>query len=193
MSQSTDFVWLIQAPNIFKHISRNGGATMKASRKTAHDKVFFILGQKGNFPPKNGGTMKHIIALNLYIGSNVLVYERRLMVKVWSMTKFCVKKTFSAKIDIFSLKMTQLKIVLCLTQAPNTAMQIYRNKGATKKAPTKTFYGKVLAKKVTFIKNIVVLLKQSISHKSVHWYQWFSLWKMLDGECLVDDKEKFLF
>ncbi len=85
---------------------------------------------------------------------------------------FYVKKTFSAKIAIFSLKMTQLKIFLCLTQAPNTAMQTCRNKGATKKASRKTVYDKVfkvLAKKVNFIKKIVVLLKQSISHKSVHW------------------------
>ncbi len=69
--------------------------------------------------------------------------------------------------------MTQLKICLCLAQAPNTAMQICRNKGATKKAPRKTVYDKVfkvLAKKVTFIKNIVVPLKQSVSHKYVHWY-----------------------
>ncbi len=29
-----------------KHISRNGGATIKASRKTAHYKVVFILGEK---------------------------------------------------------------------------------------------------------------------------------------------------
>ncbi len=82
--------------------------------------------------------------------------------------------------------MTQLKIFLCLTQALNTAIQICRNKGATKKASRKTVYDKVfkvLAKKVTFIKKIVVPLKQSISHKSVHWYQCFSLWKMLDGEC----------
>ncbi len=63
------------------------------------------------------------------------------------------------------------EIFLCLTQAPNTAMQICRNKGATKKASRKTVYDKVfkvLAKKVTFIKNIVVPLKQSISHNSVH-------------------------
>ncbi len=71
-------------------------------------------------------------------------------------------------------------------------MQICRNKGATKKASRKTVF-KILAKKVTFIKKIVVPLKQSIGHKSVHWYQCFSLWKMLDGECLVHDKEKFLF
>ncbi len=48
---------LIQAPNMSNHISRNGGATIKAFRKTAHDKVF-ILGQKGNFCTKNGGTIK---------------------------------------------------------------------------------------------------------------------------------------
>ncbi len=92
--------------------------------------------------------------------------------------------------------MTQLKIYFCLTQAPNTAMQICRNKGATNKASRKTVYDKVfkvLARKVTFIKKIVVPLKQSISHKSVNWYQCFSLWKMFNGECLVDDKENFLF
>ncbi len=58
MSQSKDFFWLIQAPYISKHISRNGGATIIVSRKTAHDKVFFILGQKGHFFSKNGGTIK---------------------------------------------------------------------------------------------------------------------------------------
>ncbi len=41
------FGGLIQAPNMSKHISRNGEATIEASRKIAHDKVFFILGQKG--------------------------------------------------------------------------------------------------------------------------------------------------
>ncbi len=42
MSQSKDFFWLIQAPYISKHISRNAGATIKASQKTAHDKVFYF-------------------------------------------------------------------------------------------------------------------------------------------------------
>ncbi len=51
-------------------------------------KFFFFWGQKGHFSPKNVGTMKNVIALNLYISTNVLVYERRLMVKLWSMTKF---------------------------------------------------------------------------------------------------------
>ncbi len=78
-------------------------------------------------------------------------------------------------------------------------MQICRNKEATKKASRKTVYDKVfkvLAKNVTFIKKncgTFVPLKQTINHKSVHWYQCFSLWKMLDGECLVHDKEKFCF
>ncbi len=49
MSQSKDVFWLIQAPNISKHISRNGGATIKASRKTAHVKVFFYFGAKSPF------------------------------------------------------------------------------------------------------------------------------------------------
>ncbi len=52
MSQSKDYFWLVQAPYISKHISRNGEATIKASRKTAHDKVFFILGQKAIFSQK---------------------------------------------------------------------------------------------------------------------------------------------
>ncbi len=41
MSQFPKKFGLIQAPYISKHISRNGGATIKASQKTAHDKVFF--------------------------------------------------------------------------------------------------------------------------------------------------------
>ncbi len=63
------------------------------------------------------------------------------------------------------------------------------------KASRKTVYDKVfkvLAKKVIFFKN-VESLKQSISHKSLHCYQCISLWKMLDGEYLVHEKEKFLF
>ncbi len=40
MSESKDLFWLIQAPNISKHISRNGGATIKVSRKTAQAFVF---------------------------------------------------------------------------------------------------------------------------------------------------------
>ncbi len=56
MSQSKDFFGLIQAPYISKHISRNGGATIKVSRKTAHDKVFYF-GAKWQFF-LNGGTIK---------------------------------------------------------------------------------------------------------------------------------------
>ncbi len=52
MSQSKDFFWLVQAPYIFKHISRNGGATIKASRKTAHDKKILFWGKKAIFSQK---------------------------------------------------------------------------------------------------------------------------------------------
>ncbi len=90
---------------------------LRLLEKELMTKIFYF-GAKRPFSPKSGGTMKNVKALNLYIGTNVLVYER----------SFCVKKTFSAKIVIFSLKMTQLNIFLCLTQAPNTAIQICRNK-----------------------------------------------------------------
>ncbi len=49
MPQSKDIFWLIQAPYISKHISRNGGATIKASRKTAHEKVFLYWDKKAIF------------------------------------------------------------------------------------------------------------------------------------------------
>ncbi len=49
---STDFFWLIQAPNISNHISRNGGATIKDSRKTAHDKVFYFGAKRPLFHQK---------------------------------------------------------------------------------------------------------------------------------------------
>ncbi len=113
------FFWLIQAPNISKHISRNGGATIKVSRKTAHDKVFF----------KFWGTMKNVIALNLYIGTNVLVYERRLMVKVWSMTKFLCKKHFCKNSYIF-FKNDPFENIFVLNPSPkycNANMQKYRS------------------------------------------------------------------
>ncbi len=46
MSQSKQFFELTQAPNISMHISRNGGATLKTSRKTAHGNVFLFWGNK---------------------------------------------------------------------------------------------------------------------------------------------------
>ncbi len=59
------------------------GATIKASRKTAHDKVFFNFGAKRPFfPQKWQHHQKKVIALNMYIGTNVLMYERWLVLKV---------------------------------------------------------------------------------------------------------------
>ncbi len=43
----------------------------------------FYFGAKRHFFTKNGGTIKNIIALNLYINTNVLAYERWLVLKVW--------------------------------------------------------------------------------------------------------------
>ncbi len=66
MSQSKDIFWLIQAPYISKHISRNGGATIKASRKTAHDKVFLFWGKRAIFfqkmaaPSKKSDSPKYV-------------------------------------------------------------------------------------------------------------------------------------
>ncbi len=71
--------------------------------------------------------------------------------------------------------MSELEIFLWLTQAPNTSMQISRNKGATKKAARKMVHYKVFlklfGKNATFYLRMVAPPKQIISHKSVHWYQ----------------------
>ncbi len=81
--------------------------------------------------------------------------------------------------------MSKWEIFLWLTQAPNTSRQISRNKGATK-ASRKTFHDKCFfkyfGKKDIFYSKMVAAPKQSISDKSVHWYQCISLWKMLGGE-----------
>ncbi len=74
MSQSKDIFWLIQAPNISKHISRNGGATIKASRKTAHDKGFFFyfgpkmpfFSQKMAAPSKKSYSPKYVYWYQCY-------------------------------------------------------------------------------------------------------------------------------
>ncbi len=39
---------------------------------------------------------QNVIALNLYVDINELVYEKKLMMKIFSLTK-CVKKTFLGK------------------------------------------------------------------------------------------------
>ncbi len=49
MSESKIFFRLTQATNTYKHISRNIGATMTASKKLAHGKVFLIFSQKALF------------------------------------------------------------------------------------------------------------------------------------------------
>ncbi len=58
ISESKIFFRLTQATNTYKHISRNIGATMTASRKLAHDTVFLIFSQKGLLKEKNYITIK---------------------------------------------------------------------------------------------------------------------------------------
>ncbi len=59
--------------------------------------------------------------------------------KVFSMTKFCIKKTSFANTAVFSLKMSELEICLWLTQGTNTSIQICRNIGATMRASRNIF------------------------------------------------------
>ncbi len=83
MSQSKDCLWLIQVPYISKHISRNGGATIKDFSKNSSRQSFFYFGAKRQFfQTKMAAPSKNVIALNTYIGTNVLVYERWLVLKV---------------------------------------------------------------------------------------------------------------
>ncbi len=72
---------LIQALSMSKHISRNREATMKAPQKKDHDNFFFILEKKRPFFFSQIWQyhQKKVIALNLYIVINVLVYERWLV------------------------------------------------------------------------------------------------------------------
>ncbi len=58
MSESKIFFRLTQATNTYMHISRNIGATMRVSRKLAHDKVFLIFSQKSFKKKKNCITIK---------------------------------------------------------------------------------------------------------------------------------------
>ncbi len=59
---------------------------MTASRKSTHDKFFLMFSQKGPLK-KIALQSKEDIDLNLNININELV-DRRLMTKVFSMTKF---------------------------------------------------------------------------------------------------------
>ncbi len=65
MSQSKDYFWLIQAPFMSKHISRNGGATIKTSQKKKKKKKLFwgkraIFAQKMAAPSKNSYSPKYV-------------------------------------------------------------------------------------------------------------------------------------
>ncbi len=52
MSELEIFLYLTQAPNTSKQISRNKGATKKVSRKTVYDKVLNLLAKRPFFTQK---------------------------------------------------------------------------------------------------------------------------------------------
>ncbi len=58
MSELEKLLWLTQSPNTSMQISRNKGATKKASRKMVHDKVFFNFLTKRPFFTQYGCTTK---------------------------------------------------------------------------------------------------------------------------------------
>ncbi len=97
----------------------------------------------------------------------------------------CVKKPSFVKTAVSSLKMSELEIFLRLTHAPNTSMQISRNKGATRKASRKMIHDsffKYFGKNEIIYPKMGAPPKKIISHKSVHWYQCMCIWKMHGGE-----------
>ncbi len=118
MSESKICLRLTQATNTYKHISRNIGTTMTASKKLTHDKVINVS-QKQPFKIKKIALQsKTVIALNLYIDINKLVYERRLMMKVFSMTKFCVKKTIFCKNSCIFFKNVRIVNIFVVNPSP---------------------------------------------------------------------------
>ncbi len=88
--------------------------------------------------------------LNMYISILAMCWFQQTMstkhstfISTSSITKNLYLKKVFAKNAIFSKIMSQSKELFWLIQAPNTAMQIYRNKRAIKKASRKTVYDKV--------------------------------------------------
>ncbi len=102
---------------------------------------------------------------------------------------FVLRKASFAKTAVSSLKCFEVEIYLWLTQAPNTSMEISRNKGATKKASRKMVHDKgffqLFGKKAIFYPKMVAPPKKRYSPKSVYWYQCFIVWKMVGAKSLV--------
>ncbi len=101
--------------------------------------------------------------------------------------KVCVlKKPSFAKATVYSLIMSELKIFLWLTQAQILQCKYLEIKELQRSLLEKWFMTKFFlnffTKRPFFYLKIVAPPKQIMSHKSVHWYQCISLWKMLGGE-----------
>ncbi len=90
MYESEKCFRLAQAANTYKLVSRNKEATMIASGKLAHDKVFNFFTKRLFFQNK----MQYNQKKNRYIDINELVYEINLMMIVLSMTKFLQKQLY---------------------------------------------------------------------------------------------------
>ncbi len=69
MSQLKDFFWLIQAPY----------PEMEELQLRLFEKVFYFGAKRPFFPKKWWHHQKKVIALNMYIDTNVLMYERWLV------------------------------------------------------------------------------------------------------------------
>ncbi len=104
---------------------------------------------------------------------------------------FVLKKILFAKIGTFSIKMSETKLFFRLTQAISTYKHISRNIWATMTASRKLAHDKdfkkYFHKKVLKKKNCITI-KKSYSSKSIHWYQWISVWKKVDDERFLHDK-----
>ncbi len=61
---------------------------------------------------------KNVITLNLYIDINELVYERRFMMKLFSMTKFCVKKIIFCKNSCIFFKNVWIGNIFVVNPSP---------------------------------------------------------------------------
>ncbi len=88
MSELEIFFWLTQSLNTSIQISRNKAVTKKASRTMFATKIFFnFLAKRPFFTQKWWHHQNKLQAINLYIGINLLVDGKCLVVNIRFMTK----------------------------------------------------------------------------------------------------------
>ncbi len=104
MSESNIFFRLTQVTNIYKHISRNKGATMTASGKLAPDKFFFFLITKRPYLKNN-----YITIQKGYSSKSLHWYQR---ISVWKKVddeSFLCDKVFMLKSHLLQKHLYLLK------------------------------------------------------------------------------------